>query len=317
MISIYCLKSSAGQVVALQPAELCARRAELCGDGCVLWIDLADPTPDEERLVFEQFFPIHPLSLEDITRPRRDPDSPPHFPKVEEFADYLFVIVNPLAEDYLECLRRVDGQPSPPHKAFTQLSAILTHQLLITHHYAKHSSVEQARAFLARHEAHAARGPDFLFHLILDQTVDQYAPVLDVVDDLLEQMERRVIQRPRPQLYIRLLRLKRQIILLRKTLIYEREVLVRLSRGEFEFIDEREAAYYRNVYDHLVRFTELIESSREMASDLAQSYLASISNRLNEIMKVLTMISTVVLPMTLIAGIYGMNFHHMPELDWT
>jgi magnesium transporter len=130
-------------------------------------------------------------------------------------------------------------------------------------------------------------------------------------------MEAKIVEKPRPVLYRRLQRLKRQIILLRKTLIYEREILVRLSRGEFELIDEREAVYYRNVYDHLVRFTELIESSREMVSDLMQAYLASISNRLNEVMKVLAMISTVVLPMTLIAGIYGMNFDYMPELGWT
>ena len=96
--------------------------------------------------------------------------------------------------------------------------------------------------------------------------------------------------------------------MLRKTLIYEREVLVRLARGEFALVDERETAYYRNVYDHLVRFTELIESAREMVSDLMQTHLAAASNRMNEIMKVLTMISTTVLPMTLIAGVYGMNF---------
>jgi magnesium transporter len=92
-------------------------------------------------------------------------------------------------------------------------------------------------------------------------------------------------------------------------------VLARLSRGEFALIDERETVYYRNVYDHLVRFAELIESSREMVSDLMQTHLSAISNRLNEIMKVLTMISTVVLPMTLVAGVYGMNFKHMPEIE--
>ena len=93
-------------------------------------------------------------------------------------------------------------------------------------------------------------------------------------------------------------------------------MLARLIRGEFELVDEREIAYYRNVYDHLVRYTELIEAAREMVSDLMQTHLAAVSNRLNEIMKVLTMISTVILPMTLIAGIYGMNFKNMPELDW-
>jgi magnesium transporter len=113
-----------------------------------------------------------------------------------------------------------------------------------------------------------------------------------------------------------MLQLKRQIIGLRKTLIHAREVLARLCRGEFEQIGEREVAYYRNVYDHLVRFTELMEGSREMVSDLLQTHLASVSNKLNEIMKVLAMISTMILPMTLIAGIYGMNYPLFPDSAW-
>jgi magnesium transporter len=111
---------------------------------------------------------------------------------------------------------------------------------------------------------------------------------------------------------LRLLRLKRDIILLRKSLVYEREVLARLSRGEFSLIDDRETVYYRNVYDHLVRFTELIESSREMVTDLMQTHLSATSNRLSEVMKALTTISTVILPMSLLAGIFGMNYRLFP-----
>jgi magnesium transporter len=113
------------------------------------------------------------------------------------------------------------------------------------------------------------------------------------------------------------LKLKRRVLFLRKTLVLEREVLARLVRAEFDLVNEHEIHYYRNVYDHLVRYTELIESAREMVSDLMELHLAATSNKLNEVMKVLTMISTVVLPMTLVAGVYGMNFHRgMPELDW-
>src|SRR5262249_45490431 len=98
--------------------------------------------------------------------------------------------------------------------------------------------------------------------------------------------------------------------------VYEREVLARLARGEFDLIDDSELVYYRNVYDHLVRFSELVESSRETVTDLMQTSLAAASNRMNEIMKVLTMISTIVLPITLVAGIYGMNFEVLPEKQW-
>jgi magnesium transporter len=284
----------------------------------LVWIDLEAPDVDEEDLVYRQFFPVHPLTLEDITKPRREPDTPPHFPKAEEFKDYLFVVFNPLAPRYLDWLQGkaplpADGQP----RVSTQLSAVLTKQVLITHHYEMLFGIEQLRTYLLKHVTQSDRGPDYLYHLILDNTVDQYVPVLDYLDEALESLEESVLNRPTPDLLARLLELKRQIIALRKTLVYEREVLARLARGEFELIEERETVYYRNVYDHLVRFTELAEASRDMASDLMQTHLAAISNRLNEVMKVLTMISTIVLPMTLIAGVYGMNFKKwFPELDW-
>src|SRR5262249_8668595 len=127
----------------------------------------------------------------------------------------------------------------------------------------------------------------------------------------------RLFRDPSPKVLAHILRLKRLVVSLRKTLILEREVLARLIRGEFELVEDREVHYYRNVFDHLVRYAELIEAAREMVSDLMQTHLSAASNRLNQILKVLTMISTVVLPMSLIAGIYGMNFHKgMVELDW-
>ena len=106
------------------------------------------------------------------------------------------------------------------------------------------------------------------------------------------------------------------MVALRKTLILTREVLARLTRGEFALVEAREIAYYRNVFDHLVRYTELIEGAREMISDLMQTHLAAASNKLNGIMKGLALVSTVILPMSLIASVYGMNFKKMPELDW-
>jgi magnesium transporter len=160
------------------------------------------------------------------------------------------------------------------------------------------------------------RGPDYLFHVILDAMVDEYAEVLDHITDTLEEIELKVLHQPTREILAMLLHLKRRIIQIRKSLVYEREVLSRMARGEFELIDEREMVYYRNVYDHLVRFTELIEGAREIVSDLMQTHLAAVSNRLNEVMKVLAMISTIVLPMTLVAGVYGMNFHLWPDENW-
>ena len=317
MITIHAWDGTAKTVRTLEPAALRDQRDGLRSSQEILWIDLQQPTPEEELLVFETFFPIHALSLEDVTRLRREPQAPPHLPKVEEFPDYLFVIVNPLTHEFLQHVGKASNRHNGSARPFTQLSAVLTRNVLITHHYEPMNCIDQLRAYLTRHGAQGDRGPDYLYHLILDATVDEYVPVLDYIDDSLDHLETFVLQNPRQALFQRMLRLKREIILLRKTLIYEREVLVRLARGEFELVDEREMVYYRNVYDHLVRFTELIESSREMAADILQTYLAATSNRLNQIMKVLTMISTIVLPMTLVAGVYGMNFDksEWPKFD--
>jgi magnesium transporter len=197
-----------------------------------------------------------------------------------------------------------------------QLSAVLTHRVLVTHHYDALDCVAEVRGYVGRHADCGRRGPDYLFHLILDDMVDEYAPVVERISDRLDKLEGRLFVTPGADVLHRLLHLKRRVAFLRKTLVLEREVLARLTRGEFALVEEREVAYYRNVYDHLVRYTELIESARETVSDLMQTHLSAASNRLNEVMKVLTMISTVVLPMTLIAGVYGMNFDHMPELKW-
>jgi magnesium transporter len=304
--------------------ELPATSSAVASDD-IWWIDLAAPSPEEEDSIFGKFFPVHALTREDITRARVDPDHGTHLPKVEEFPNYLFVIVNPLPQGLGTAMRSTpaDSLVEEPTEARSlsrrhrpQLSAVLNHQVLVTHHYQPLECVTTARTFVGRHSDAVRRGPDFLFHHVLDAMVDEYAPVVERVVERLDVLETHLFKDPTPKLLARLLRLKRVVTGLRKTLILEREVLARLIRGEFELVDDREVVYYRNVYDHLVRYTELIESAREMVSDLMESHLAAVSNRLNQVMKVLTMISTVVLPMTLVAGIYGMNFEHMPELKW-
>lgn len=314
MIAVYHWTKADQSVKTLDAGALHNPREKWLPDEDVLWVDLSDPTPAEEELVLRRFLPVHVLTFEDVTKPRREPDAQPHFPKVEEFRDYLFIVVNPLAQEYLEAIKSPrENAYRYPESAVTQLSAVLTENVLITHHYRPLKSVAELADHLVKNEAQAGRGPDYLFHLILDAAVDRFVPVLDHFDDALDDVEARVIRRPTPQVFHALMRMKRQIILLRKTLVYEREVLARLSRGEFQHINERETVYYRNVYDHLVRFTELIEASREMTSDLMQTHLSAAGNRLNEIMKVLTMISTIILPMALISGVYGMNFE---ESEW-
>ncbi len=279
--------------------------------GQILWIDLDNPTLEEEEQVFVKYFPVHMLTLEDIAYLRRNPGSPPHLPKVEEFRDYLFLIVNPLDPHTYDHLRQSrPGLPEVP--MVTQLSAVMSQTLLITHHAIGLVSVTEVLEALDRGAIQATRGPDYLFHLVLDKVVDFYAPVMDCLEDHIDDLETAVFNRPTTKLFQRILTFKQIVAGLRKSLMIEREVVIRLSRAEFALIDDREAVYYRNVLDHLTRFIEIIELSREQVHDLMEMHLASQSNRLNEVMKMLTIISTVTLPMTLIAGIYGMNYDLFP-----
>jgi magnesium transporter len=348
MIHIVRWDGSANRAERMPAEALPATHADV-GES-VYWIDLDNPTPEEEERVLKVFHPVHPLTLEDVTKSRREPEEGAHLPKVEEFPDYLFVIVNPLPAEVCRVPARTAGSGKgvvrneaspalPPasegtpsailsaagpsaaqfraaRRARPQLSAVLTHTVLITHHYAPLPCIEDGQAYLSRHGESLGRGPDYVFHLILDGIVDDYSPVVERITDRLDKLETKLFTRPSAELLARLLRVKRQVSYLRKTLILEREVLARLIRGEFKLVEAREIVYYRNVFDHLVRYTELIESSREMVSDLMQTHLSASSQKLNEVMKVLTMISTIGMVCAVVAGIYGMNFKFMPELEW-
>ena len=274
----------------------------------VVWVDAQDPTTEEHEFLFTRWLPVHPLSLEDITRPVRMPEQSPHLPKVEEFPEYLFVITNPVLSGEV-------GKPGPLEAA--QLSAVLTRTVLVTVHYGALPGIEEVLSQLHRHAELAQRGPDYLYHLVLDATVDAYVPLVETIENRLDDIEQTLFHSHACVVLDQLLAWKRTIVSLRKTVLHEREVLHRLIRGELVFIEQREVAFYRDVSDHLFRFAEMLETSREMVSDLLQNHLAHASHRLNEVMKVLTAVSTIIMPMTLISGIYGMNFQEMPELHWS
>jgi magnesium transporter len=136
------------------------------------------------------------------------------------------------------------------------------------------------------------------------------------LDDAIDTMEDQVIQQPTQETMMHILQLKQNIMTIRRVAVYQREMLNRLSRGEFDLITANEMIYYRNVYDHLVRMTDLADSYRDMVSSLLDVYLSVTSNRLNQVMKVLTIISTIFLPLSVITGFFGMNFKYLPIAEW-
>jgi magnesium transporter len=275
----------------------------------VLWVDLENPLEAEEETLLVSVFDFHPLSIEDT---QRGADEDGHLPKVEDFGEYLFVIFNPVEAT-------ADAGSGGTKGSFEirtrQLSSFLSKRALVTHHYTPLRSIANAQQLLSKNPKALERGPDFLFHIIIDDLVDNYSPILDQLDGLMDDMEREVFQLPTQETMIRILQMRRNITTIRRVAFYQREMLNRLSRGEFSLITRDEMFYYRNVYDHLVRMTDLTESYRETVGGLLDAYLSVTSNKLSQVMKVLTIISTIFLPLSVITGFFGMNFSHLPGLD--
>ncbi|MCI0619374.1 magnesium/cobalt transporter CorA, partial [bacterium] len=159
-------------------------------------------------------------------------------------------------------------------------------------------------------------GLDFVLYSIIDVMVVHYIPVLESIEEQLETYEEKIFEDPKPQILREILNLKRSVMRLKRTVFPQREVINHLARNEYEFVQKRTQAYFRDVYDHLYRMAEMTESFRDMSTAMVEAYLSTVSNRMNEIMKVLTTITTIFMPLTVITGIYGMNFEYLPELRW-
>ncbi len=200
-----------------------------------------------------------------------------------------------------------------------ELDLLIGKTYLVTHDPYSIAS-DEIVAELERDPALLQRGPAWLAHSLLDQAVDRYLPIVDELDTSLEKLIddalTRAGTRRGPIIMKRILRYKTMLQNLRRMSIHQREILLRISRGEFEEIPRETMPFFRDVYDHFLRINDLIESYRDLVTSALEAYLSVQSNRMNEIMKTLTMISTIMLPLTFIAGIYGMNFTHMPELGW-
>jgi magnesium transporter len=159
-------------------------------------------------------------------------------------------------------------------------------------------------------------GPDYLLYRLLDSVVDDYFAVLEAIGDRFEALEEKVVERPDPKVLQEIHALKRQMILLRRSVWPLREAIGGLERSESPLVDQSVRVFLRDVYDHTVQVIEIIESFRDTLGGMLDIYLSSVSNRMDEVMKVLTVIATIFIPLTFIVGIYGMNFEHMPELSW-
>jgi magnesium transporter len=277
------------------------RLASLRADkNVVLWLDLFDPT-DAEASVLSEVFHFHPLAIEDALQEYGHP-------KIESFDDHFFCVFHGVD---LASFKTEEAL----HVATLELDVFFGDRYLVSHHVSPMRSVEllhEAVCQGAKRPWTAVR----LMHTLLDNLVDIYLPIMDKVGRHIERLEDEVIHDPTPHVLEKILAAKMGMLKLRRMTNHQRSVLETLSRGNLELMPVESIAFFRDVYDHFVHVADLAESYRDAVQGTMEAYLSVTSNKMNEVMKVLTMISTVMLPLTFIAGIYGMNFKHMPELKW-
>lgn len=264
----------------------------------VIWIDMEAPTEANEQLLMNLFH-FHPLTLEDCRETR-------NYPKVEEFPGYLYFIVHGVRAD-----------TSPDHFNTIELDAFLGPNYVITYHHDMFRSINNVKKLLSTSPAACQRGSAFLLYQILDQIVDFYSPVLDDFDERIAKLENDIftLSRPNKAILEEIMDLKRGVLRLRRISGRQLDVILRTSRGEFALIPAPMLPFYRDIHDHLIRVTDLAESYRDLISGALDAYLSVVGNRMNEIMKVLTIFSAIMLPLTFVAGVYGMNFEYIPELS--
>ncbi len=244
-------------------------------------------------------FDIHDLTLEDIVNSG-------HRPKAEEFDGYVYIVVKMLQFDALQDSVMAE-----------QVSFVLGDRFLLSFQERPGDVFAPVRERLLKAKGRIRqRGCDYLAYTLIDAVVDHYFLILENLGDHIEFLEEKLTENPDRDVMHTIHRLKREVIYLRKQVWPLREVLGALAKGGFDLIGEANHVYMMDVYDHVVQVMDTIESYRDVLSGMLDLYLSTISNRMNEVMKVLTIMATIFIPITFIVGVYGMNFKNMPELEW-
>ncbi len=291
------------RVSLLREGELRRGGAELIDDwrsdsADRLWVDIQDPVHEIIEPLLEGRFGFHELAAEDTL-------SANTLPKYDSFETHDFFI-----------FRAVELSPRDHTCAVAKLAAFLGTNFLFTIHAGRIPAIDNVMARIGGDRRLIANGNDFLLYAIVDQMVDSHFPLLDDIEERVDDLQDRIFANAEASHLDELLHLKRDVNVLRRNLVPQRELMNVISRGDARFIQRQHLIYFRDIYDHMFRISETIDIDRDQMSGTTEAYLSVVANRTNEIMKVLTIFSAIMLPLTLIAGVYGMNFDHMPELHW-
>ncbi len=265
----------------------------------VSWINVTGLHEAERLAQFGKAFGLHPLVLEDILNTDQRP-------KLEDYGEYLYIVIKMLGNE---------NQTS----AITteQISIILGRNLVISFLESDSGIFNAVKERLLGSRGRICKlGADYLAYALMDTVVDNYFGIFEKLGERIETLQDGLVSRPTPASLQALHALKREMLFLRKSVWPLREVVSGLQRGDSPLVQKETWLYLRDVYDHTIQVIDTIETYRDMLSGMMDIYLSSLSIRLNEVMKVLTIIATIFMPLTFIVGIYGMNFHFMPELGW-
>jgi magnesium transporter len=254
-----------------------------------LWVDLTQPAPEEGQHILADTFHFHPLSVEDAL-------SEVHHPKIEPYDRYLYII-----------LHGIDFKAGEHRFATRDVDFFLGDNYLVTVHDGRSRSIQKIKELCHQHAHILEEGPVALLHRIVDSMVDNYAPELEELEEQMDALEEEAILGAGDNLMRPILVIKRDLAALRRVVIPQRDVVGRLARREFPQISTEMAYRFRDVYDHLVRYSDEATMFQDRVTGILEGYLSAISNRLNRVMKVLTVVSTIVLPMTVLTGLWGMN----------
>jgi magnesium transporter len=259
--------------------------------GGLLWVDFNDEPKESCMPILRDIFNFHPLAIDDALEET-------HVPKVDDWGTYLYIVLHGVV---------FDSEQEEPLST-NEMDLFLGDNYLITYRLQSMPGLEHVWETCQRDERLMQKGATNLLYRIVDETVANYMPVVEQIDEMVDQIEDSLFDHPVPHLLERIFSLKRALLHLRRIISPQREVLNKLARGDFRVIPEGDRVFFRDVYDHLVRLYDIAEGLRDLVGGALETYLSVVSNRMNEVMKILAVITTLFMPISFLSGFFGMNF---------
>ena len=272
------------------------------GEG-LLWVDIQKESRGTVEPLLREVFGFHPLAIEDAL-------DETHVPKVDDWGSYLYIVLHGVLNSTLQ-----DGNELQTD----EIDIFAGSRYIVTFQDYSTPAVDRAWDVVQRDHRVLVRGAGHLLYRIIEETESDYLNLLDSIDETLSRIEDEIFAKPEPALLSEVFSLKRVLLRIRRGIAPQREVINKLARGDFQQFSQEDRMYFRDVYDHLVRLNDILESLRDLVGSALEIYLSVVSNRLNDVLKTLTIITTLFMPLTFIAGFFGMNFFQATDLfaSWT